>query len=313
MTLIKRTAAVTGAFSYSGQYIARRFLETGWDVITFTRDPNRSHPLQGKIPAFPLDFSDLPSLTKKLRGVDTLVNTYWVRFEYRDTTFARAVENSGILLQAAKGAGVRRVVHISVSKPELGSDLPYYRGKAAVEELVKHSGLTYSILRPTIIFGKEEVLISNITFLLRHFPIFVIPGNGKYRLQPIYVEDQAELAVKAAQSNQNEIIDAGGPEVFTYEELVRFLAALTGKHPLLLHLPPTLALVMAKLLGLILGDVLLTRYELLGLMQERLHVGLPGVATTSFSAWAREHADTLGRNYVNELKRHHGKRTAIGD
>lgn len=311
--VIKRTVAVTGAFSYSGQYIARRFLETGWDVITFTRDPNRPHPLQGKIPAFPLDFSDPQVLSKNLRGLDTLVNTYWVRFEYPGSSFAQAVENSGILLRAAKEAGVRRVVHISVSKPELGSDLPYYRGKAAVEELVKQSGLSYSILRPTIIFGKEEVLISNITYLLRHLPLFVIPGDGKYRLQPIYVEDLAELAVQVAQSNQSEVIDAGGPEVFTYEEHVRFLADLTGKHPWLLHLPPSLAMVMAKLLGLVLGDVLLTRYELLGLMQERLYVGLPSVSTTSFKAWARRHTDTLGREYVNELKRHHRKRTVIGD
>lgn len=312
MALIKRTVAVTGAFSYSGQYIARRFLETGWDVVTLTRDPSRPHALQGKISAFPLDFSDPQSLIKSLHGADRLVNTYWVRFEYPGSSFAQAVENTGVLLRAAKEAGVRRVVHISVSKPELDSDLPYYRGKAAVEELVKQSGLSYSILRPTIIFGKEEVLMSNITWLLRHLPVFVIPGDGKYRVQPISVEDQAELAVKAAQSNQNEIIDAGGPEVFTYEELVRFLAGLTGKHPLLLHLPPTLALVMAKILGIMLGDVLLTRYELLGLMQERLYVGLPSVAPTAFSTWARQHADTLGSKYVNELKRHHGKRTVIG-
>jgi NADH dehydrogenase len=313
MTLIKRTVAVTGAFSYSGQYIARRFLETGWDVITLTRDPNRSHPLQGKITAFPLDFTDPQALTKSLRGADTLVNTYWVRFEYLGSSFAQAVENSGILLRAAEATGVRRVVHISVSRPELGSDLPYYRGKAAVEELVKQSRLSYSILRPTIIFGKEEVLISNITWLLRHLPAFVIPGDGKYRLQPIYVEDLADLALKAAQSNKNEIIDAGGPEVFTYEELVRFLAKLAGSRALLLHLSPSLALVMAKLLGLMLGDVLLTRYELLGLMEERLYVGLPGAAQTAFSAWAQEHADTLGKQYVNELKRHHGKRTLIGN
>jgi NADH dehydrogenase len=226
MALIKRTVAVTGAFSYSGQYIARRFLESGWDVITLTRDPNRAHPLQGKISAFPLDFTDPQSLAKNLRGADTLVNTYWVRFEYPGSSFAQAVENSGILLRAAEAAGVRRVVHISVSRPELGSDLPYYRGKAAVEELVKQSKLSYSILRPTIIFGKEEVLISNITWLLRHLPAFVIPGDGKYRLQPIYVEDLAELALKAARSTQNEVIDAGGPQVFTYEELVRFLAKL---------------------------------------------------------------------------------------
>ncbi len=311
--VLKRTVAVTGAFSYSGQYIARRFLKTGWDVITFTRDPNKPHPLQGKITAFPLDFTDPQSLTKNLRGADTLVNTYWVRFEYPGSSFAQAVENSGILLRAAKTAGVRRAVHISASKPELGPDLPYYRGKAAVEELVKQSKLSYSILRPTIIFGKEEVLISNITWLLRHLPVFVIAGDGKYRLQPIYVEDLADLALKAAGSNQNEIIEAGGPEVFTYEELVRFLAKLAGKRPFLLYLPPTLTLVMAKLLGLMLGDVLLTRYELLGLMQELLYVGLPGVAPTAFSSWALEHADTLGKQYVNELKRHHGKRTVIGN
>ena len=307
--VLKRQVAVTGAFSYSGSHIAKHFLDAGWAVITLTRNPQREHPLRSRVEAYPLDFTNSIDLEKSLRSVDTLVDTYWVRFEYGETTFAKAVENSRILFAAARAAGVRRLVHISVSKPDLDASLPYYRGKAEVEELVKNSGLSYAILRPTIVFGEEEVLINNITWLLRHFPVFTIPGDGKYRLQPISVEDMAELAVRAARGRDDEIIDDGGPEVFTYNELIHFLAKLVKSRALIVRFPPWITLLLGKMLGLILGDVVLTNYELKGLMQDRLYVGLPGEGKTKFSEWAQAHADTLGKKYVNELKRHHGGET----
>lgn len=300
-------AAVTGAFSYSGQYIARSFLQAGWDVRTLTRRPQRPHALQGTIPAFPLDFTRADELERSLRGVDVLANTYWVRFNYTGSSFTQAVENTAILLNAARAAGVRRIVHLSVSNANAASDLPYYSGKAAVEELIQRSGLSYCILRPTLIFGDEEVLVNNIAWLLRRLPVFAIPGDGEYRLQPIYVEDLAQLALQNAQSAENITLDAGGPEVFTYTELVRLLRELLGRRTLLVHLPPELLVQLARLLGFLLGDVLLTRQELLGLMREHLYVGLPGAGQTSFAAWARQHAQTLGRSYANELRRHHDR------
>lgn len=303
--VLKRTAAVTGAFSYTGSYIARALLERGWEVITLTRDPNRPHELQGRVKAHPLDFTQPEHIEKNLRGVHTLVNTYWVRFNYPGSSFEEAVENSRRLVRAAEQAGVRHIIHISVSNPDIHSSLSYYRGKAEVEEIVKVSKMSFAILQPTLIFGKEEVLVHNIAWLLRHFPIFAIAGDGNYRVQPIFVQDLADMVTKATSTTRNEILPAAGSETYTYTELIHLLKKTVGSRALIVHLPAWLTLLMAKIVGLLLGDVTLTREELQGLMEERLYVGEPALGKISFSRWARKNKDTLGAQYRNELKRHH--------
>jgi uncharacterized protein YbjT (DUF2867 family) len=309
--VLKRSAAVTGAFSYSGQYIARAFLKRGWEVITFTRNPDRPHALGGKVKAYQLDFSKPQELQERLTGVDTFVNTYWVRYNYPGSSFEQAVDNSRTLIDAVKAAGVRRFVHISVSKPDIKSKLPYFRGKQQVEDLITASGLSYSILRPTIIYAEEEVLINNITWLVRHFPVFPIPGNGEYRMQPIYAEDLAELVVRGAEGKTNEILDAAGPEFYSFNELLKLLKKVTGSKTLLVHMPIPVALILAKLVSFVLGDIMLTKDELTAFMEERIMTGLPALGKSRFSEWAQQHSKTLGTRYVNELKRHHGRGTKI--
>jgi len=305
MTAKKRMAAVIGAFSYSGSYIARALLKEGWDVVTLTRRPARVHPLQSKIRAVDLDFSKPEEIGGNLQGVDALVNTYWVRFNHPGSTFGEAIANTRTMLQAAKKAGVRRFVHLSVSNPDISSKLPYYRGKAEVEELIKESGLSYSILQPTLIFGKEELLVNNIAWLLRHLPLFIIPGKGDYRLQPIHVEDLARVAAQAAVIDKNQVIPAAGPDVLSFSELIHFLAKAVSSRARILSAQPQIALGLAKVLSVVLRDVLLTKDELSGLMEERLYVGDNVVGTTGFRDWAQENIELLGMHYTNELQRHH--------
>lgn len=298
---------VTGAFSYTGSYIGRAFLDQGWEVLTLTRRPERPHPLQGQVAAYPLDFSDLAALAGRLEGAQVLVNTYWVRYDYPGSSFAQAVDNSGVLFEAARQAGVRRLVHLSVSRPDPETELPYFRGKYQVEQLVKACGIPYAILRPTIIFGDEEVLINNITWLLRHLPLFAVPGDGEYRLQPISVEDLAAIVFQQSQGDDNVVLDTAGPEVFTFNQLLGLLKQATGSKSWLLHVPPGLALALARVVSTLLGDMMLTEDEMKALMQERLVVEGTPLGSTRFSEWANQHAATLGRHYVNELRRHHGK------
>src|ERR1043165_7082676 len=214
--------AVTGAFSYSDKYITKRLLDRGEDVITLTGHPNRPDPFNGKVKAYPLDF-DEASLTKSLQGVNVLVNTYWVRFDQRKNTQPRPVENTRKLGNAAKAAGVKRIVHISIANPSADSHLPYYWGKAANEKAVMDSGLSYAILRPTVLIGKEDILINNIAYLLRRFPFFFVPGSGSYGIQPIYIEDLADLAVEGVYRKDNYVIDAVGPDIFTFKEMVELI------------------------------------------------------------------------------------------
>src|SRR5262245_33527652 len=249
--------AVTGAFSYSGKYITKRLLARGEEVITLTNHPDRD-PFNGKVKVYALDF-DEAVMIGSLQDVEVLVNTYWVRFDKGQNTQPRAVENTRKLVKAARAAGVKRIVHISIANPSADSHLPYYWGKAANEKAVMDSGLAYAILRPTVLIGMgEDILINNIAYLLRRFPIFFIPGDGSYGIQPIYIEDLADLAVEGVYSQENYVIDAVGPDSYTFKDLVQMIGDKIGAKRPVISLPPRLALFAAQFLSLFVKDVILT-------------------------------------------------------
>ena len=297
--------AVTGAFSYSGKYITKRLLERGEEVITLTGHPNRPDPFHGKVKAYPLDF-DEASMTKSLQGVDVLVNTYWVRFDKGENTQPRAVENTRKLVRAAKAAGVKRMVHISIANPSAESHLPYYWGKAANEKAVTESGLSYAILRPTVLVGGgEDILINNIAFLLRQLPVFFVPGDGSYGIQPVYIEDLADLAVEGVYSKDNYVIDAVGPDSYTFKEMVELIGEKVGAKRLLIPVPPRLALLAAQFLSFFVNDVLLTPEEVDGLMANLLVSKEPPRCKVRFSDWLEENKQNVGAKYASELKKHY--------
>src|SRR5262245_57159764 len=178
---------VTGAFGYTGKYITQRLLAAGRKVRTITGHPNRPNPFHSHVEIAAMNFGDPVGLVRSLRGARALFNTYWVRFPHGGVTFQQAVANSKIMFQAAKEAGVRRIVQLSIANPSPDSPFAYYPGKAQVEQALADSGVSYAILRPTVIFGPEDILINNIAWFLRHLPVFAIPGDGRYRIQPIFV------------------------------------------------------------------------------------------------------------------------------
>jgi NADH dehydrogenase len=235
-------------------------------VRTLTGHPTRPNPFGDRIEVVPFDFEDRRKLTEHLRGTKTLYNTYWVRFPRGEVTFERAVANSEILVQAAVDAGVDRIVHVSITNPSEDSPFPYFRGKARVEQIIRESGLGYTLVRPTVIFGTEDILINNIAYILRRVPVFGIPGSGSYRFRPVAVEDMADICVRSGASEADEVIDAVGPETFTFEDLVRLIARTIGRRVLFVHVPPVLALDVAAAIGRVVGDVVVTRDELDGLM-----------------------------------------------
>lgn len=296
--------AVTGAFSYSGKYITRRLLARGEDVITLTNHPNRPDPFNGKVRAFPMNFANASELTSSLRGVETLVNTYWVRFDKGANTQPAAVENTRRLVDAAVAAGVKRIVHISITNPSADSHLPYFWGKAANEKAVTDSGMSYAILRPTVLFGKEDILINNIAWLLRRFPFFALPGDGSYRLQPVFVDDLAALAADAVYETGNSIRDAVGQDIFTFREMVELIGAKVGARRPLLKVHPRLALTAAQFLSIFVRDVMLTPEEVDGLMAGLLVSKDPPLCKTKLGDWLDENKKTVGTKYASELQRH---------
>ena len=294
---------VTGAFGYSGKYIARHLLDAGHKVRTLTN--RRDHPdyFQGKVEAKPLDFGNYAQLVDSLRGAAVLFNTYWVRFNHPPFSHAQAIENTRRLFAAALDAGVRRVVHVSITNPSENSPLEYFRGKGQLERALKKSGLSYAILRPAVLFGKEDILINNMAWMLRQFPVVGVFGDGNYRLQPIYVDDLARLAVEQGTGREDTVINAIGPETFTYRELLATIGTIIGKRRPILSIPPLMGYLCGLAIGRAMGDVVITREEIKGLMANLLYVDDRPAGTTRLTDWMRAHADTLGVAYANELTR----------
>lgn len=301
----KEINVVTGAFGYTGKYITRRLLTRGKTVRTLTGRPGRPNPFGPQVRAFPFNFDKPIELARSLEGATTLYNTYWVRFPHGRVDYDLAVENTKILVRAAEEAGVRRIVHVSISNASKESPLPYFKGKGLLEEFIAGSKLCYAIIRPTVVFGDEDILINNIAWFLRKYPVFAVPGKGDYRLQPVFVEDLAEIAVSAGQGSDNIVVDAAGPEIYTFNGLVRLIAEKVGSRAKIIHLGPGRALFLTGLLSKIVKDVVLTRDEVEGLMANLLVTHGPPTGKTLFSRWLKENAPKIGTSYASELDRHY--------
>jgi NADH dehydrogenase len=293
---------VTGAFGFLGSYIARNLLQAGATVHTLTNSSWQGDELK-EVNAYPLNFNEPDQLKEVLKKGQVLYNTYWVRFNYNGFNHQMAVKNSKILFEAAQKAGIERIVHISITNPSTNSELSYFRGKAQVEEALKSSGIPYTILRPAILFGEDDILINNIAWLLRTFPVFGLFGRGQYKLQPIYVNDLAQIAVQEGQNSGNKVIDAIGPETFTYRELAEMIGEKIGYERPFIPLSETLALAISWIINQLKGDVLITRQEIKGLKSNKLYTDSKPLGWTKLTEWLEAHAQEVGREYHSELAR----------
>lgn len=299
---------VTGAFGYTGRYVAKNLLSRGLRVRTLTNSLHRDNPFGDAIEIHPIDFDDPERLVDSLRGASVLHNTYWVRYDYRsgkrDFGYELAVDNTRTLFDCARRAGVGRVVHVSVANAGADSEWGYFRGKARLESDLRDSGLSYSIVRPTVIFGgPENVLINNIAWLLRRLPVFGLFGRGDYRLTPVHVDDVARICVDAAVGDPNVAVDVVGPETFTYRQMIHEMTRAMGLHRLIVPLPDFVALAAGRALGAVMKDIVITAHEISGLRNELMYTGTKPLGTTKFTDWLQAEAPTLGRRYTNDLMR----------
>jgi uncharacterized protein YbjT (DUF2867 family) len=304
MTHDRPLHAVTGAFGYSGRAISRRLLARGDRVRSLTGHPDRADPFGGAVETVLLDLDEPEAIRRALAGVDVLFNTYWVRFPHGRTTHELAVERSARLFAAARDAGVRRVVHTSITNPSADSPLSYFRGKAAVEAALAASGLSHAVLRPAVFFGERDVLINNIAWSARRLPVFGIP-RGDYGIQPIHVDDFAKLAVEQADATGDVVLDAVGPEAPRYRDLVATIARAVGARPRIVAMPRAIVHAGAFVLGRVVHDVVLTRQKIDGLGENLLVSRGPPTGTTRLSEWLATEASTLGLEWASELGRHY--------
>jgi uncharacterized protein YbjT (DUF2867 family) len=304
------THAVTGATSFTGRYIAQRLAADGHAVRDLTRVPRTPHPLGERVASVALDFEDPARLTAALEGVDTLYNTFWIRFERGTITYPWAIARSRILFEAARQAGVQRIVHISVVNASREAPTAYFRAKAVVEEALAATGMGHAIVRPTVTFGPGDILVNNLAWTLRRLPAFGIPGDGLYPIQPVHVDDVAAVAISAGEMTENMTVDAGGPDVFAFNDFVALVRRAIGSRALLVHLPVAASLAGANLIGLAVRDVVLTRHEVTELQERLMFSGEPPAGTIHLGEWLEQHADLLGRRWSSELDRHFRARKA---
>jgi NADH dehydrogenase len=300
-----RRVAVTGSFGFTGRALTERLLEAGHPVVTLSRRSGSGDPLADRITVRPLDTTRPDDLAASLAGIDTLFNTYWIRFPRGSETFEGAVAQSAVLLAAAREAGVRRVVHVSVVNATADAETPYVRAKAALESVVRSSSMEWAIVRPTLLYGPGDILINNLAWALRRLPVYGMPGRGRYTVQPVHVEDVARICVEAAAGPTGATIDAAGPETFAYRDLVALIRTAVGSRSMVLPMPHAVVRAAAGALGLIVRDVALTRDEIRELTSSLLISSEPPRGQIRITDWVPSNAPTLGRAWSSELARNY--------
>ena len=285
----------------------RRLLDSGQRVITLTNSPDRANPSAAGSRAVPVQLRPTRRAGASRSTASTvLYNTYWVRFNHPLFTHADAVRNTLALFEAARQAGVQprrpRQHHQPVGGLAAGV---FPRQGAARAGACVESGLSYAILRPTVLFGKEDILINNIAWVLRHLPVFGVFGDGQYRLAADLRRRPGRTGASSrARAARTSIINAIGPETFTYRELVRDdRPAHRQARGRSCRCRRRVGYLAGRLIGALVGDVMITREEIAGLMADLLYVDSPPAGTTRLTDWAHEHAGTLGRRYASELAR----------
>ena len=293
-------AAVTGAFSFTGRAIAEELIRRGEIVRSLSRADASGDPLRQRVDFAPLVF-DAATLRSSLDGAETLYNTYWIRFERPGATFPGAVANTIRLFNAARDAGVRRIVHISVANADRADDLPYFAGKHKIENWLHQSNIEHAIVRPTLVFGPSDILINNIAWMLRRSPLFLLPGDGDYLVQPVSVRDVARIAVRTRTGT----VDAAGSERLSFAALVSSVRDAIDARTKLVRAPRALGRAITSIAGRLVNDVIVTADELEGLSRSLLTSDSEPTGEERFSDWLCEQSSGLGRAYSSELHRNY--------
>jgi len=218
------------------------------------------------------------SLTEAFAGAEAVVHLVGIIHECGPNTFQHVhVELTRAVLEAAKAAGVRRYLHMSALGTRPGARSRYHQTKWAAEELVRQSGLAWTIVRPSVIYGAEDQSVNVLMRTLRRLPFAVVLGDGTGKIQPISVENVARAVVSALTNDAaiGKTYDLCGPVAFTWNELYDKLTARLGLRRPKLHLPLGVARAMAALMEQVLPQPPFTRDQLLMVSEDNIGDPLP--------------------------------------
>lgn len=250
-----KLAVIFGGSGFVGRYIARRLAADGWRLRVAVRNPNeagfvRPYGAVGQVEPIACNIRDDASVARALQGAEVAINCVGILAETGKNTF-EAVQEDGAerIARLAAAGGVARMVHISALGADAASDSLYAQTKAAGESAVLRHMPDAVILRPSIIFGPEDDFFNRFGSMARNAPVVPIVGADT-RFQPVYVDDVAQAATRAAHGKAAPgIYELGGPEVATFRGLMERMLGVIRRRRLVLGLPFWKAAGMATVFG----------------------------------------------------------------
>ncbi len=275
----KEQAAVciTGCSGFVGRHIARELCARGMKVRCLVCPTSDMTPLSGlNIEVYHGDITDTASLQKALHNVETVVHLVAIIRQKGRATFENInLAGTVNLLNAAKTSGVKKFIYMSNMGAKADPRFPLFYTKWQGEEKVRDSGIGFTILRPSVIFGRGDGFINILSGIIRKTPLVPVIGSGKTRFQPVFVEDIASCVALAIENERalNQVIPLGGPEYLTYEEITDLIIDRLKLKRAKVHIPVALM-------------------HLVAWLGEKLCLGLP-VTTTQIAMLTRDNTDSL--------------------
>jgi NADH dehydrogenase len=255
------TVLVTGASGFVGSYVVPELAAAGHRVVALVRSAEAGAAVQRRLPAGLAggvelrtgDVLDPSSLGPALVGVDAVVHLVAIPRDWNGGRDLLRVNLGGTtnLIAAMEAAGVRRLVHLGALGVEDREELHYAKSKARAEAAVRASGLDWTILKPSLLFGPRDGFFNIVADLVRiPFPVVPVPGSGKSRFQPIHVADVALGARLALErpDTAGQAFELGGPRIWTYREITEEVARALTKRRLIVPMPVPLISLVAGLM-----------------------------------------------------------------
>lgn len=296
---------ITGGTGFVGREVLRQLHPTGHEARLLVRDrkaaadrlpqPSRVADLQKG------DVTDLRSLTDSVKGCEAVIHLVGIISEGGPVTFDRLhVEATRNVVAAAQAGGVGRFLHMSALGTCEDARSRYHQTKWEAEQVVRRSGLRYTILRPSVIYGPEDHFVKVLASMAHWLPILPVPGSGRNQLQPVAVEDVARCFVEALAGSKSigQTYEVCGPDRLTMDAMLDAVTAVIGRRRVKFHFPMPLMKLQAVLAEWIFGGILnrpppLTRDQLL--MLEEDNVGDPRPAVEDFKLLHETFAKGIGR------------------
>jgi uncharacterized protein YbjT (DUF2867 family) len=235
--------AITGATGFVGTHLTSRLESEGHELVLIARRSRNSARLLVS------DLSNTGELCEQFTGCKAIAHCAGINREIGEQTFARVhIEGTRNVVEAAKAAGVEKIVLMSFlrARPDCGS--PYHESKWEAEELVRNSGLDYTILKAGVVYGRGDHMLDHLSHALHTFPVFGLVGMKEKSIRPLAIEDLVHVmrASLIDRRMKRQTVAVVGPEEIYLSEAVRRVAEVVGKQPLMFPLPVVCHLSMAS-------------------------------------------------------------------